>query len=64
LWEPTHTRALKAFPDEARREAGFNLDFVQRGFDPENWKPRKTVGAGVSEIRIRELETVPKPPGK
>jgi phage-related protein len=45
---------LKAFPDEARRAAGFNLDFVQRGFDPENWKPMKTVGAGVSEIRIRE----------
>jgi phage-related protein len=45
---------LKAFPDQARREAGFNLDFVQRGFDPENWKPMKTVGAGVNEIRIRE----------
>jgi phage-related protein len=32
---------LKAFPDEARRDAGFNLDFVQRGFEPENWKPIK-----------------------
>jgi len=45
---------LKAFPDQARREAGFNLDFVQRGFDPESWKPMKTVGAGVNEMRIRE----------
>ena len=36
---------LKAFPDQARREAGFNLDFVQRGFDPESWKPMKKVGA-------------------
>ena|SRR5882757_1746153 len=45
---------LKAFPDQARRAAGFNLDFVQRAFDPESWKPMKTVGAGVSEIRIRE----------
>jgi len=45
---------LKAFPDAARREAGFNLDFVQRGFRPENWKPMKTIAAGVSEIRIRE----------
>jgi len=25
---------LKAFPDEARRDAGFNLDFVQRGLEP------------------------------
>jgi phage-related protein len=29
---------LKAFPDEARRDAGFNLDFVQRGLEPSNWK--------------------------
>jgi phage-related protein len=45
---------LKAFPDEARRDAGFNLDFVQRGLDPENWKPMKTVGVGVNEIRVRD----------
>ena len=45
---------LKAFPDEARRDAGFSLDFVQRGLDPENWKPMKTVGAGVKEIRVRD----------
>jgi phage-related protein len=45
---------LRAFPDEVRREAGFNLDFVQRGFDSGNWKPMKTVGAGVNEIRMRD----------
>jgi phage-related protein len=45
---------LKAFPDEARRDAGFNLNFVQRGLDPENWKPMKTVGVGVNEIRVRD----------
>jgi phage-related protein len=50
----TSHNELKAFPNEARREAGFNLDFVQRGFGPENWRSMKTVGAGVSEIRIRE----------
>jgi phage-related protein len=45
---------LKAFPDEARRDAGFNLDAVQRGLEPENWKPMKTVGHGVKEIRVRD----------
>lgn len=45
---------LKSFPDEARRGAGFNLDFVQRGLGAENWKPMKTVGAGVNEIRVRD----------
>lgn len=45
---------LKAFPEEARRDAGFNLDFVQRGFEPEDWKPMGTIGAGVNEIRVRD----------
>jgi phage-related protein len=45
---------LKAFPDEARRDAGFNLDAVQRGLEPEDWKPLKTVGAGVNEIRVKD----------
>lgn len=44
---------LRAFPDAARRAAGFQLDRVQRGRDPEDWKPMKTIGAGVREIRMR-----------
>jgi len=42
---------LKEFPTEARRAAGFELGFVQRGLDPSDWKPMKEVGAGVREIR-------------
>ena len=45
--------ALKAFPQEARRESGFQLERVQRGLMPENWKPMKTIGSGVNEIRVR-----------
>ena len=43
---------LRAFPDQARRDAGFNLNFVQRGLEPSDWKPMKTVGAGVKELRV------------
>jgi phage-related protein len=46
--------ALRAFPRSARREAGFQLDKVQRGREPDDWKPMKTIGAGVREIRVRE----------
>ncbi|NRF71742.1 type II toxin-antitoxin system RelE/ParE family toxin [Aquincola sp. S2] len=45
---------LRAFPLDARREAGFQLDRVQDGLQPEDWKPMPSVGAGVQEIRIRE----------
>lgn len=46
---------LRAFPVEARRVAGFELGFVQRGLNPSDWKPMSEVGAGVREIRIRIL---------
>lgn len=46
---------LREFPAEARRAAGFELDFVQRGLEPSDWKPMKGVGAGVREIRIHVL---------
>lgn len=45
--------AVKAFSDEARREAGHQLGRVQSGEEPSDWKPMETVGAGVREIRIR-----------
>lgn len=45
---------LREFPDEARSEAGFQLSEVQQGNEPDDWKPMKTVGPGVREIRVRE----------
>ena len=45
-------RDLKRFPDDARREAGFELDAVQRGLMPSDFKPMFGIGAGVYEIRI------------
>jgi phage-related protein len=45
---------LREFPKEARREAGFQLDRVQRGLVPYDWKSMPTAGTGVREIRIRD----------
>jgi len=45
---------LRDFPVRARREAGHQIDQVQQGLDPDDWKPMNTVGHGVREIRIRE----------
>jgi phage-related protein len=45
---------LRAFPQAARREAGYQLDRVQRGHEPDDWKPMNAVGPGVREIRIRD----------
>jgi phage-related protein len=45
---------LRAFSDTARREAGFQLDLIQKGLEPDDWKPMTSIGQGVREIRIRE----------
>jgi phage-related protein len=43
---------LRAFPLAARREAGHQLDLVQNGQEPNDWKPMSAVGRGVKEIRV------------
>lgn len=45
---------LRAFPKFARREAGHQVDQVQRGVEPDDWKPMPVIGSGVREIRIRD----------
>ena len=45
---------LRAFPLAAKREAGHQLNQVQNGQEPDDWKPMNTVGQGVKEIRIRD----------
>lgn len=45
---------LRAFPLTARQEAGHQLDQVQNGREPDDWKPMTGVGRGVKEIRIRD----------
>lgn len=49
---------LRDFPDDARTRAGYALREVQKGRDPPDWKPMKTIGPGVREIRIRETAGV------
>jgi phage-related protein len=45
---------LRGFPADARRQAGYQLDRVQRGLDPDDWRPMPSIGAGAREIRVRE----------
>jgi phage-related protein len=46
---------LRNFPEEARRTAGFELRAVQNGLEPQDWKPMRSIGSGVREIRIHVL---------
>jgi phage-related protein len=45
-------KQLVKFPVEAKREAGYQLNKVQHGKEPSDWKPMQSIGPGVREIRL------------
>ena len=47
-------QCLRDFPGDARYDAGYQLQKVQRGEQPDDFKPLAVVGKGVEEIRIAD----------
>ena len=45
-------KRLREFPAEARQDAGHQLYQVQRGEQPDDFKPMPAIGKGVEEIRV------------
>jgi phage-related protein len=54
IWMGSSKEDLRDFPEEARRQVGYQLEHVQEGVNPDDWKPMPAVGSGVREIRVRE----------
>ena len=45
-------KCLRQFPEDARNDAGYQLDKVQRGEQPVDFKPMPSIGNGVEELRV------------
>ena len=43
---------LREFSSDAKQDAGYQLDKLQRGEQPDDFKPIPSIGKGVEEIRI------------
>lgn len=57
VWVGSVLDDVRAFPDDARRQVGYQLRRVQLGAMPDDWKAMVSVGQGVYEIRVHtELE--------
>lgn len=54
IWMGSSRDELKQLPAAAQKALGFELYRVQCGYDPMDWKPMVSVGAGVREIRARD----------
>jgi phage-related protein len=51
-WLGDSYKSLVAFPVEVRKVAGYELENIQSGDQPADWKPMPSIGKGVEEIRI------------
>jgi len=45
-------KCLREFPEDTKQDVGYQLDKVQRGERPDDFKPMPSIGKGVEEIRV------------
>ena len=54
LWVGSTLDDFNEFPRDMKRELGFDLDLVQKGDTPRDFKAMHNLGSGVMEIRQRD----------
>ena len=52
-WLGDSLARLREAPEDVRADAGYQLDLVQRGGAPTDFRPMPGVGPGAMEIRVR-----------
>lgn len=45
-------KRLRTFPVAVREDVGYQLHLLERGSQPEDFKPMPAIGPGVEEIRV------------
>ena len=45
-------KRLRGFNSNAKQDVGFQLDKIQRGEQPDDFKPMPSIGKGVEELRV------------
>jgi phage-related protein len=52
IWIGDSLHRLRSFPADARSDAGYQLQLVQTGDPPADFRPMPQVGPGTMEIRV------------
>lgn len=56
FWSAAVVNAYRGFPEEIKDDGGYQLDRIQRGLDAEDCKPMQTIGSGVYELRLSNIQ--------
>ena len=52
-WVGDSLKRLREMPGPAKRAIGYELEKIQAGKEPSDWKPMSSIGVGVCEIKVR-----------
>ena len=52
VWVGDSLHRLRELPADAMHDLGYELELVQTGSSPKDWKAMPSIGLGVSEIRV------------
>jgi len=52
-WSGSSFDDLLRFPEDIRKDAGYQLHRLQAGLEAADWKPMPEIGRGVAEVRLR-----------
>jgi phage-related protein len=58
VWVGTSLSDLRGFPPDARHDCGYQLEQVQFGRDPDDWKSMPAVGSGCREVRVKAKDGI------
>lgn len=47
-WVGDSLKRVRAFAKPVRQQVGYELELVQHGLEPSDWKPMTTIGPGVN----------------
>ena len=53
-WMGDSLARVRRFPESTRADAGYQLELIQRGDTPIDFRPMPEVGTGVFEIRLHD----------
>lgn len=51
-WLGDSRARVRSFSKPVRQQVGYELEMVQHGLEPSDWRPLPIVGPGAAEIRI------------
>jgi len=54
-WRGSSLKDLRDFPVGARKDAGYELEQIQHGLPPTEWKSVNQWGSGVFEIKLEAI---------